>query len=145
LFYLGVATAYFLVIPLGFRFLIHYSDSNLGLLTSLVVQSRLTLSLSEQVAFTQRFLLVFGFVFQTPLFMALLSRLGLLSATFFARYRRHALVLCFVAAAVLTPPDPLTMVGLALPLVLLYEVGIQLARLVGGKTPPPGKAEESGV
>lgn len=86
-------------------------------------------TLSNYVAFTMNLLLVVGIAFQTPLVIFVLAKLNIVSPAFLRHYRRHAIVLMAVAAAVLTPtPDPFTMVILLAPMILLYELGILLAR-----------------
>jgi sec-independent protein translocase protein TatC len=134
LFYTGMAVAYFVIIPFGFNFLVQYSATGAGHLGEQVMATQLTFSLSEQVGLTQKFLLVFGFMFQTPLVMLTLCKSGFVAAESFSSFRRVAIVLVFVVAAILTPPDPITMIGLALPLVALYEFGVLLCKLLGPKS-----------
>lgn len=69
--------------------------------------------------------------FQTPVFMLVLAWTGLVQASLFRRYRRHAMLVCFVLAAVLTPPDPVTMTMLAVPMFLLFELGLVLMTIAG--------------
>jgi sec-independent protein translocase protein TatC len=72
----------------------------------------------------------FGLVFQLPVITTLLARVGLLTSQWLSEKRKFAIVLAFVVAAVLTPPDPMSQIGLALPTILLYEISIYAARLV---------------
>jgi sec-independent protein translocase protein TatC len=72
----------------------------------------------------------FGLVFQLPVVTTLMARVGLLTSQGLVSKRKYAIVLAFVAAAVLTPPDPVSQIGLALPTLILYEVAIYAARLV---------------
>ena len=72
----------------------------------------------------------FGLVFQLPVVTTLLARVGLLTSQWLAEKRKFAIVLAFVVAAVLTPPDPMSQIGLAIPTILLYEISIYAARLV---------------
>lgn len=90
-------------------------------------------SLSNYVSFLGGFVLVFGLAFQLPLLVMLLVKLGVVSSSSLGRYRSHVLVALLVAAAFLTPPDPMTQVALALPLYLLFEGSALLARLAGGR------------
>ncbi|MBD3368831.1 twin-arginine translocase subunit TatC [Candidatus Fermentibacteria bacterium] len=90
-------------------------------------------SLSNYVSFLGGFVLVFGLAFQLPLLVMLLVKLGVVSPSSLGRYRSHVLVALLVAAAFLTPPDPMTQVALALPLYLLFEGSALLARLAGGR------------
>jgi sec-independent protein translocase protein TatC len=77
--------------------------------------------------------LSFGLVFQLPVITTLLARVGILTSAWLKEKRKYAIVLAFVAAAVLTPPDPMSQIGLALPTILLYEISIYAARLVERK------------
>ena len=129
LFYIGLGVGYFMVIPFGFNFLIEYSSGDQAVLTNLALKSSLTISLLDQVAFTQKFLLIFGTIFQLPLLMTILAKLKIISIDKFSHYRRHAYIICMALSAILTPPDPLTMIGLSLPLIVLYEVGIVVSRI----------------
>ena len=75
----------------------------------------------------------FGLVFQLPVVTSLMARVGLLTAQGLADKRKYAIVLAFVVAAVLTPPDPVSQIGLAVPTIILYEVGIWAARIIERK------------
>ncbi len=136
----GVAFCYFLILPFGFDFLVKYSiDSGQVLfgealsdaaVPAAAVGDLLQISLREHISFTGTLLLVFGVAFETPLFIFLLSSTGLVSAAWFAKQRKYAVVIAFFMAAILTPPDPWTQSALALPLILLYEIGIWSTRLL---------------
>jgi sec-independent protein translocase protein TatC len=85
-------------------------------------------TLANYVAFVTNLLLVIGLTFQTPLVIFVLAKLNLVTPPFLRHYRRHAIVLMALLSAVLTPtPDPLTMMLVLFPMVLLYELGIILA------------------
>ncbi len=85
-------------------------------------------SLAGYVSFTLTMILVFGIVFELPVVIALLSMLGLVTPAFLSKYRRHAILIIFIVAAILTPPDPVTQTLLAIPLVVLYEISIIVSR-----------------
>jgi sec-independent protein translocase protein TatC len=87
--------------------------------------------MEEYLGFALKMLLAFGFVFEMPLMLTLMARLGLVSVAFLRRNRKYAILLFFVLAAVLTPPDVVSQFMMAVPLVLLYEISILGARLVG--------------
>lgn len=90
------------------------------------------LGVGTYIDFNVKFLLIFGCAFELPLAMTLAAIIGAVSATTFARYRRHAIVLCLIVSAVVTPDATLfTMLLMAVPLMLLYEIGIVGARLFG--------------
>jgi sec-independent protein translocase protein TatC len=78
-------------------------------------------------------ILVFGLVFELPMLSLLLTKIGLLTPQFMRKYRRHAIVLAFIVGAILTPPDPITQIFLAVPLVVLYEISIYVSVLFSSK------------
>ena len=78
-------------------------------------------------------LIAFGIVFELPLIITFLARLGMVSVSFLKKNRKYALLLFFIGAAIFTPPDVVTQVMMALPLILLYEVSIVGARIFGKK------------
>jgi sec-independent protein translocase protein TatC len=86
-------------------------------------------TLGSYIAFVTNLLLVVGLTFETPLVVFLLAKLGILTPAFMAHYRRHAIVVMALGAAVLTPtPDPFTMFLVLIPMIVLYELGMILAR-----------------
>lgn len=121
LFAIGATFGYLGVMPYGIKFLVGLAGSNL------LPQ----ISINEYFSFAVKLLFAFGLVFELPLAVLLLARLGLVDRYFFARNRRYAVVITFVAAAILTPPDVLTQTMLAVPLLVLYEVSAQIAKVVG--------------
>jgi sec-independent protein translocase protein TatC len=124
LFSAGVALAYFLVLPLTLRFL-------LGLQTE-SLQSMI--KASDYFGFAITMALAFGLAFELPIVIVALTALGIISARTLNRFRRHAIVLCFVGGAVITPGgDIMSMMALAVPLYLLYELSIVLASVIERK------------
>ncbi len=119
LFFLGVATTYFLLLPVALRASVEYSH----LLGFEATEWRA----EEYISFCTNFMLGMGFGFQFPLVLLTLVKIGLIDHRFLAKYRRHALVLSFVLGAVLTTPEVITQVAMALPLYLLYESCIWIA------------------
>jgi len=114
LFYAGLAIGYYLVFPLTLRFLAEYSISDL------IVNQ---LSLDSYISTFLSLILIMGIVFELPMLALVLSKLGLLKRSFFKKYRRHAVVVLVVVAAVITPTgDPFTLTIVALPLYILYEI-----------------------
>jgi sec-independent protein translocase protein TatC len=113
----GILFAFFIVLPYALKFLTGIASSGL----------KPMISLNSYVSFVSWTLLVFGTVFLLPLLMRLLSVTGVAGKKEYKRYRRHAIVIIFTAAAVLTPPDVLTQLLLSLPLIILYECGILLS------------------
>lgn len=124
MFVTGAAFGYYLLLPATLGFLI---DSAAPLAEPMI-------SLDEAVSFVTFILAALGMVFQMPLASWALARLGAVSSGDLAAYRRHAIVLIFLAAGVITPdPSPITQILLALPMMLLYEASIISAKLAGGK------------
>lgn len=125
-FFLGVGFAYFMVVPLTFQFFTNYSIS-----TAIVDEFDLSSYLSMMVDIT----LACGIMFQLPMLIYILSKLGIIGPEFLKTYRRHAYLAILIASAVLTPSDVLSMILLALPLMLLYELSIVLSKTVKKKQP----------
>lgn len=118
LFYLGVATAYFLIFPLTLRFLADYQ------LSEMIPN---TITLDSYMENFMSILLVMGITFEIPLLTWALGRFGILNRSFFNYYRRHAIVVLVIAAAVITPTsDPFTLLAVFLPLYLLWELSARL-------------------
>ena len=124
LFGVGAAFAFYGVIPMAWKFFLSYESS--ALLTGLPIQ--LEARVSEYLSMTLQMMIAFGLCFQMPLILLLLARLGILKSSSLAEKRRYAIVLILIASAVLTPPDVLSMMGLAIPLCALYEISILLVR-----------------
>lgn len=123
LFFLGAALLYYIVLPVAWQFFVSFeqSASDSGLAVESLPSAKEYLNLSLQLIFA------FGLAFELPVVLILLTRAGLVSIAALRKQRRYAIVLAFVAAAILTPPDPVSQVGLALPIILLYELSIVLA------------------
>lgn len=129
LFYAGAAFCFYLVMPAAFPAMLQFA--NAGTMTPM-------LSISEQLSLVMAMLLGFGVVFEVPVVIAFLAMVGLVSADWLARYRRYAIVLNVIAAAIITPTgDPLNLALMAVPMIVFYEVGILLARLLGKKRAAP--------
>ncbi|MFC3162704.1 twin-arginine translocase subunit TatC [Ciceribacter thiooxidans] len=129
LFLIGAALVYFFFTPMVMWFFLAMQqapDQN-GIAISLMPKVSEYLSLIMTLVFS------FGLVFQLPVVTTLLARVGLLESAWLAGKRKYFIVVAFVIAAVLTPPDPVSQIGLALPTILLYEVAIYAARLVERK------------
>ncbi len=121
----GGVFCYLVVLPAGFKYLMDiYSDTNIMMLPHM----------QWYFSFLLRALLAFGAAFETPLFMILLSRLGIVSSDKMRRTRKYAIVGIFIFAAIMTPgPDVFSQIALALPLALFYEAGVVGSRLAEGK------------
>jgi sec-independent protein translocase protein TatC len=97
------------------------------------VQILLTAKVSEYLSLIMMLIIGFGICFQLPVLLTLLARAGLVGSDTLKHYRRHAILGVFVAAAVLTPPDPVSQIALAVPTLLLYEISIFCVRMVEKK------------
>jgi sec-independent protein translocase protein TatC len=128
----GALFGYFIVFPYGFKFF-------LGFATEFI---RPLPSMKEYFSFASKLLVAFGVVFELPLIITLFSRLGLVSVAFLKKNRKYALLLFFVGAAILTPPDVITQVMMAVPLMFLYEISIIGARIFARKNPYENEESE---
>ena len=121
LFLLGVLMSYFVLFPISFRFLGTYS-------VSAKVVSNITLDsyISTFVSLT----LIMGVVFQLPVIAFFLGKLGIVTSDVLARYRKHSFIIIMLVAAIITPPDLMTLILVTIPLYLLYEVSIRVVKWV---------------
>ena len=87
--------------------------------------------MSEYISFVMQLVLAFGVVFELPAIVFLLSKIGLINDEMLIKYRKYSIVVIFILAAVLTPPDPLSQLVMAFPLLLLYQLSIYIARVFG--------------
>lgn len=110
----GASFGYFIVFPYGFQFFLGFTTETIQAMPSM----------KEYLSFASKMLLAFGFVFELPLVLTFLSRMGLVTPAFLKKNRKYALLLFFVGAAMITPPDVVTQIMMAMPLIILYEVGI---------------------
>ena len=125
-FAIGILFAYYVALPIGFKFLLGFATDFIKPLPSM----------KEYLSFSIKFLLAFGLVFEFPVVLVLLARIGVVNAKTLARQRKYAILLIFVFAAILTPPDIVSQVIVALPMIGLYELSILLSKLFGKKSPP---------
>ena len=139
LFLLGGALVYFFFTPMVMWFFL--SMQQVG--PDQEVQISLLPRVSEYLGLIMTLIFSFGLVFQLPVVTTLMARVGLLTAAGLADKRKYAIVIAFVVAAVLTPPDPVSQIGLALPTILLYEISIWLARMVERKREEERLAREA--
>jgi sec-independent protein translocase protein TatC len=98
---------------------------------------------SEYLSLIMSLIFAFGLCFQLPVIMTLLARVGLATSAGMAAKRKYAVVAVFVVAAVLTPPDPVSQISLAIPIILLYEISIYMAKMVERKRARDEAAEEA--
>jgi sec-independent protein translocase protein TatC len=128
----GALFGYYVVFPVGFRFLVGFSTENIRALPSLQLY----------LTFCLKLLLGFGLVFEFPVLAYFLGRIGILDSKMMAKNRRIAILLIFIVAAVITPPDVVSQILLAVPLYLLYEVSIVVVKFTGKKKKEAEGGEE---
>ncbi|MGB8274152.1 MAG: twin-arginine translocase subunit TatC [Alphaproteobacteria bacterium] len=129
LFVMGAALVYFVVIPLAWRFFLSFETP--GGPGALPIQ--LEAKVNEYLSLVMTLIFAFGLCFELPVLLTLLARVGLVTSAQLASMRRYAIVIIFTAAAILTPPDVISQISLALPLLALYEISIFSVRRVEKK------------
>ena len=129
LFLLGGMLVYYLVMPLAIKFFLSFETT--GSSTTLPIQ--LEAKVNEYLSLIMRLIFAFGISFQLPILLNLLARTGIVNSNYLKKTRRYVIVIIFSVAAILTPPDPITQIGLAIPLLLLYELSIVTVRFTEKK------------
>jgi sec-independent protein translocase protein TatC len=117
----GALFGYFFVLPLAFKFFLSFANEHIQALPSV----------KEYLSLSFKFLLAFGVVFEVPVLVFFLARMGIVSVEGFRRNRKYAILLAFIIGAILTPPDVISQCMMAIPLILLYEIGIIVAWISG--------------
>ena len=129
LFLLGGLLVYYLVMPLAIKFFLSFET--LGSNSSLPIQ--LEAKVNEYLSLIMKLIFAFGLSFQLPIVLSLLARVGLVDSEFLKERRKYVIVIIFATAALLTPPDPITQIGLAIPLLILYELSIFSVKFIENK------------
>ena len=129
LFVLGGMLVYYLIMPLAVKFFLSFETTSA--MSGMPIQ--LEAKVDEYLSLITKLIFAFGLSFQLPVLLTLLGKVGFLTAEDLKKRRRYVIVLIFTAAAILTPPDPITQIGLALPLLLLYEISIFTVKTVQRK------------
>jgi sec-independent protein translocase protein TatC len=119
----GALFGYFFVFPLGFKFLMGFASDSIHALPSM----------REYFNLATKLLIAFGIVFETPIFIFFLAKIGIVNYKMLCKYRKYALIISFILGAILTPPDIFTQVMMALPLIILYEVSVLITRIFAKK------------
>ena len=129
LFFLGGILVYYLIMPLAIKFFLSFEST--GISTNLPIQ--LEAKVNEYLSLVMKLIFAFGISFQLPIVLSLLARVGLIDSEFLKKRRKYVVVIIFAMAAILTPPDPITQIGLAIPLLILYELSIFSVKFIEKK------------
>lgn len=127
LFFCGSFFVFTIVMPKAWYFFLSFENSNVGV--PLVLEARI----SEYLSLVMQLITAFGLAFQVPVVILILSVMGLVSSQSLGKKRRMAIVINFILAAIFTPPDVLSQIALAIPLVLLYEISILMCKFIERK------------
>jgi sec-independent protein translocase protein TatC len=139
LFFLGGAMVYYFIFPLAWRFFLSFETPGGNGTLPIELEARV----GEYLSLVMKLIFAFGLSFQLPVALTLMGRVGLISADALARNRRYAIVGVFVVAAVITPPDIISQIGLAIPILVLYEISIIAVRMVERRRAEAEAAEEA--
>jgi len=129
LFFLGGALVYFVLFPLAWSFFLSFETMGGGGTLPIELEAKV----AEYLSLVMKLIFAFGLCFQLPVLMTLLARVGLATSKGMAEKRKYAIVGVFIVAAVITPPDPISQLSLAIPIILLYEISILMAKMVEKK------------
>ena len=135
LFAVGSGFVYYLVLPVAWDFFAGFEQASEAGTIAITLEPKV----NEYLALVMRLIFAFGLCFELPVLLLLLVKVGITSGQGLRKKRRYAIVIAFVAAAILTPPDPLSQLGLAIPLIALYELSILGAYFMGTPKKPRKK------
>ena len=140
LFFLGGALVYYMLMPVAWQFFLSFETMG----GDGVLPIQLEAKVNEYLSLVMKLIFAFGISFELPLVLTLLARAGMVTADGLADKRKYAIVMAFFAAAILTPPDPLSQISLAVPIILLYEISILAVRQMEKKRAKAEAAAEKG-
>ena len=131
LFFLGGATVYYVVLPLAWKFFLSFQSDGGSTGLPIMLEARV----GEYLDLVMTLIFAFGLCFQLPILLSLLAKAGVIDAEWLIKKRRYAVVIVFIVAAFLTPPDIISQISLAIPLMALYEISIFIIRRVAVNVP----------
>ena len=137
LFLLGAAVVYYLISPIAWKFFLSFQTSQADSI-NITLQAKM----NEYLSLMMTFIFAFGLAFQLPVVLLLLVRVGVLTIQQLVSFRKYAIVLAFIFAAIITPPDPFSQISLALPVIILYEVSILISKFLSKKDKKKDKSED---
>ena len=129
----GALFGYFLVFPLAFKFFMGFSTDMIHAFPSM----------RDYFNFVIKLLVAFGVIFETPVFIFFLAKLGIVNYQMLRAFRKYFIVIAFIIGAILTPPDPISQTMMAIPLLILYEVSVLITRFLGKKKLEEGEKAAS--
>jgi len=134
LFLIGIAFGYYIVFPVAFQFFVSYTTDSIKILPSI----------KEYLSFSCSFLLAFGVIFEIPIFLFFLEKIGIVKVNQLRSNRKYAVLVAFIIGAVLTPtPDVVNQTLMAVPIIILYEISILMIRLLGKKKAAPETEDDA--
>jgi sec-independent protein translocase protein TatC len=139
LFFLGGAMVYYIIFPLAWRFFLSFETPGGDGMLPIELEARV----SEYLSLVMTLIFAFGLSFQLPVALTLMGRVGLITSEQLARNRKYAIVGVFAVAAILTPPDVISQIGLGVPIIILYELSIIAVRMMERRRAQAAAAEEA--
>ncbi|MFD2207480.1 twin-arginine translocase subunit TatC [Kiloniella antarctica] len=139
LFFIGGALVYYVIFPMAAEFFLGFQVQG----SESTIAIELEAKVNEYFSLMMKLIFAFGICFQLPVLMTLLAKVGMATSKGMAEKRKYAIVGVFIVAAIFTPPDPLSQLALAIPIVLLYEISILMAKMVEKKRAEEENAEST--
>ena len=122
---MGDISVYYFIFPLAWRFFLGFQTSTVEVGMSIELEAKV----NEYLSLVLKLMFAFGLAFQIPVALTLLSRAGIVNSNDLKKRRKYAIVIAFLVAAILTPPDLISQIGLGIPIIILFEISIVLAKV----------------